>query len=33
MLMEFGSEINKGLLKKGMNFDEILCLILRQLDY
>lgn len=31
--MEFGSEINKGLLKKGMNFDEILCLILRQLDY
>lgn len=29
--MEFGSEINNGLLKKGMNFDEILCIILRQL--
>ena len=31
MLVEFGFEINNGLLKKGMNFDEILCIILRQL--
>lgn len=31
MFVEFGSEINNGLLKKGMNFDEILCIILRQL--
>jgi len=31
MLVEFGSEINNGLFKKGMNFDEVLCVILRQL--
>lgn len=31
MFVECGSEINNGLLKKGMNFDEILRIILRQL--
>lgn len=31
MLVEFGFEINSVPLKKGMNFDEILCIIFRQL--
>lgn len=31
MLVEFGFEINNVPLKKGMNFDEILCIIFRQL--
>lgn len=31
MLVEFGFEINSVPLKKGMNVDEILCIIFRQL--
>lgn len=30
-LAEFDSEVNNGLFKKGMNFDEIPCTSLRQL--